>query len=110
MKKHGLSLMFLVLICLVLPLSVSAKQPQSSYWFPEQLLQWSPESGQDAEFNRSIIQLEDRFSGNQVNPNASKDAKIAALSAMNRQTSGVKATQGGDTAARIYEFEVNGLE
>ncbi|NEW09113.1 PKD domain-containing protein [Paenibacillus sp. SYP-B3998] len=89
MKKYGLSLMFLLVICLVVPLAVSAKQPQSSYWFPDQLLQWNPKSDSDAEFNRSMIPLQERFMGNKVNPNASKDAKIAALSAMNKMTSGV---------------------
>ncbi|OKP71329.1 endo-beta-N-acetylglucosaminidase [Paenibacillus sp. P3E] len=95
MKKIGAGFIFLIVICAALSTSALAKQPYSSYWFPEQLLQWSPASDPDAAFNRSTVPLQDRFVGAGVNSHATKAPKVMALSALNPGTSGVP-SQGSD--------------
>ncbi|MFB7813185.1 discoidin domain-containing protein [Paenibacillus chitinolyticus] len=98
MKKIGVSLAVSFAACAALGLSASAAQPHSSYWYPEQLLKWSPGADPDAKFNRGSIPLQERFTGDKVNANASKDPKIVALSALNAGTSGVP-SQGSDKFA-----------
>ncbi|WP_342435447.1 discoidin domain-containing protein [Paenibacillus sp. FSL L8-0436] len=95
MKKIGAGFIFLVVMCAALSTSAFAKQPYSSYWFPEQLLQWSPASDPDATFNRSTVPLQDRFVGAGANSHATKAPKVMALSALNSGTSGVP-SQGSD--------------
>lgn len=64
-------------------------QPYASYWHPNDLLTWSPETDPDAPFNRGNTPLADRFIGSiQVNTHARpNEAKIAALSIMYPSTS-----------------------
>lgn len=95
MKKLGASLIILFAICAAFSSSAFAKQPYSSYWFPDQLLKWDPVSDSDAAYNRGMIPLQDRFSGNGVNPHAIMGPKVVALSALNQGTSGVP-SQGSD--------------
>jgi mannosyl-glycoprotein endo-beta-N-acetylglucosaminidase len=64
-----------------------AIQPYSSYWFINELLEWSPENDPDADFNRGVIPLKKRLTGEIVNPNARDEARIAALSIMHPSTS-----------------------
>ena len=65
-------------------------QPYASYWHPNDLLSWTPESDPDAPYNVSGIELSDRFIGDtQANIHARPDeAGIAALSIMYPSTSG----------------------
>ena len=65
-------------------------QPYSSYWFPDELLSWSPSSDSDAAYNRGSIELADRFVGDsQANPHAHPgEADISCLSIMYPSTSG----------------------
>ncbi len=79
-----------------------AAQPHSSYWHPNSLLQWSPDSDEEAMFNRGSIPLAERITGNKVNDNAVEDAKLTALSIMNPNTSGVP-SQGSDDFS-VYTF------
>ncbi|OZQ69311.1 endo-beta-N-acetylglucosaminidase [Paenibacillus sp. VTT E-133280] len=95
MKKIGAGFIFLFVMCVAISTTAFAKQPYSSYWFPEQLLQWSPASDPDAAFNRSTIPLQDRFVTDGVNAHATKAPKVMALSALNSGTSGVP-SQGSD--------------
>ncbi|KPV59697.1 endo-beta-N-acetylglucosaminidase [Paenibacillus sp. A3] len=95
MKKRWTGLLLFMFSCLVFAAGAQAAQPHSSYWFPEDLLRWTPQGDKDAEFNRSTIALQDRFTGYQVNKHATVEPKVAALSAMNRQTSGVP-SQGSE--------------
>lgn len=76
MKKIGTGFIFLFVMCVALSTTAFAKQPYSSYWFPEQLLQWSPASDPDAVFNRSTIPLQDRFVTDGVNAHATKAPKL----------------------------------
>ena len=58
-------------------------QPYSSYWFVEELLQWSPESDKDAKFNISQVALASRFlnDSTDLNDDAQKIPGIIALMA-----------------------------
>ncbi|UOK58749.1 hypothetical protein MGI18_06455 [Bacillus sp. OVS6] len=98
-KKGLCSIVVFLSVCFVIfmPSGSFAAQPESSYWFPEQLLKWSPESDPDAPFNRSTIPLADRETLYNVNSNAQSEAKLVALSALNKNTSGVP-SQGGKSS------------
>ncbi len=62
--------------------TLPSDQPFASYWFPNELLAWSPEIDPDAPYNRSLTPLRDRFLGDlQVNPHARpNEARISPLS------------------------------
>ena len=79
-------------------------QPYASYWFPEELLSWTPASDPDAPFNRSWVELADRsWSDTQCNAHAhAEEAGITAVSIMYPSTSG-NPSQGSDTSA-VYAF------
>ncbi len=62
----------------------SSDQPYASYWFPNDLLSWSPLSDPDAPYNRSGIPLKNKFvdSITIVNSNARlNEARVNPLSA-----------------------------
>ena len=66
-------------------------QPQSSYWFPEDLLNWSFEEDEDAKYNVSIVELAERVDKKELKPSNDtqhEDFKVVALSIMNASTSG----------------------
>ncbi len=66
-------------------------QPESPYWFPEQLLAWTPESDPDLAFNCSTVPLAARVDKEKLTPvNATqdKDFEVLAISIMNSSTSG----------------------
>lgn len=68
-----------------------AKQPESSYWFPAQLLEWSADADEDLRFNVSTVPLAERVDTaalKTVNPTQNKETKVMALSIMNSSTSG----------------------
>ncbi|WP_257348916.1 endo-beta-N-acetylglucosaminidase [Pseudalkalibacillus decolorationis] len=83
-------------------LNAYAEQPNTPYWYPEDLLKWNPEENKDAPFNRGTIPLKDRFEGNKVNQNAMYKPKVVALSAMNPSTSGVPSQ--GSNKFDVYAF------
>ncbi|MDH5163166.1 endo-beta-N-acetylglucosaminidase [Heyndrickxia oleronia] len=93
-------------ICILLlwPSSGFAKQPESSYWYPEQLLNWTPENDPNAVFNRSNIPLAKREVLYKINDNAQSDAKLVALSALNSNTSGVPSQGGKDFFANTFSY------
>lgn len=61
--------------------TLPADQPFASYWFPNDLLTWSPATDPDAPYNRSHTPLRDRFlNAIQVNPHArAGEARICPL-------------------------------
>ena len=62
----------------------SSDQPYASYWFPLEILSWSPSTDPDAPYNRSGVPLKNKFvdSITVVNPNARvNEAKVNPLSA-----------------------------
>jgi len=80
-------------------------QPYSSYWYPQELLSWSPEADPDAAYNRGSILLQDRLMNDdlQVNDHARpNEAEVHALSIMYPSTSG-NPSQGGDVFD-VYAF------
>ncbi|WP_099303737.1 endo-beta-N-acetylglucosaminidase [Bacillus sp. Marseille-P3800] len=73
-----------------------AEGPTSSYWFPDELKEWSPEKDSDARFNRSHVPLQKERVKDHVNKAIQSDSRLVALSALNQHTSGVP-SQGGTT-------------
>lgn len=66
-------------------------QPQSSYWFPEQLLEWNSEEDPDFAYNVSTVPLAARIDKEKletVNSTQNKDTQLMAISIMNSSTSG----------------------
>lgn len=68
-----------------------ARQPESSYWFPAQLLEWNPDEDEDLIFNVSTVPLAGRADLallESVNATQNKDTKVMSISIMNGSTSG----------------------
>ena len=68
-----------------------ARQPEASYWFPAQLLEWNAADDEDLIFNVSTVPLAKRAdiaSLDTVNATKNKDTQIMAISIMNGSTSG----------------------
>lgn len=67
------------------------RQPEASYWFPAQLLEWNAAADEDLIFNVSTVPLAGRADPDSletVNATQNKDTKILAISIMNGSTSG----------------------
>ncbi len=79
-------------------------QPFASYWFPNELLTWSPAGDEDAPYNRSGIELATRTYGDtQCNIHATTDqGGVSTLSIMNPSTSN-NPSQGGP-GIDVYAF------
>src|SRR5699024_9508691 len=63
----------------------------SSYWFPEDLLEWDYEEDEDFPFNISTVPLAERVDDSKLKPVNDKqnfDTEVVALSIMNSNTSG----------------------
>lgn len=68
-----------------------SRQPEASYWFPAQLLEWKAEEDEDLLFNVSHVPLAERVDIAEldtVNATQNKDTKSMAISIMNGSTSG----------------------
>lgn len=66
-------------------------QPESSYWFPEDLLAWNFDDDLDAKYNVSRIPLAARVDKKEMpksNDTQNEEMKVVALSIMNSSTSG----------------------
>lgn len=70
-------------------------QPYGSCFQIDELKNWSPDNDPDARYNRSAIPLADRWMGPNVNPLASRDAKVMPLAMANARASQAP-SQGGD--------------
>ncbi|WP_417898721.1 discoidin domain-containing protein [Bacillus haimaensis] len=104
-KRHLLYLFtFAVLLICMNPGNGFAKQPESSYWYPDALLNWSPETDPHAEFNRSSIPLAEREILFNINDTQQSDSKIVALSALNPNTSGVPSQGGNSFFANTFSY------
>ncbi len=67
------------------------RQPEASYWFPAQLLEWDASKDEDLIFNVSTVPLAERVDIDKlepVNDTQNKDTKIMSISIMNASTSG----------------------
>lgn len=68
-----------------------ARQPEASYWFPAQLLEWKAAEDEDLIFNVSTVPLAERADIAEldtVNATQNRDTKVMAISIMNGSTSG----------------------
>lgn len=66
-------------------------QPESSYWFPKQLLEWNAKEDHDLDYNVSVVPLAKRVDMAKlktVNPTQNRNTKVMAISIMNSSTSG----------------------
>ena len=65
--------------------------PESSYWFPEDLLNWNAEEDEDLKYNVATVPLATRVDNSKlktVNETQNNDTKMLAISIMNGSTSG----------------------
>ncbi|GKX32093.1 endo-beta-N-acetylglucosaminidase [Vallitalea longa] len=103
MKKLRVLLLMVLFMTLCMGTqNINAKQPYASYWYPNELLEWTPENDEDARFNRGTIPLADRFTGDGVNSNAMSEPKVQIFATMNPSTSD-NPSQGSDIFER-YTF------
>lgn len=67
------------------------RQPESSYWFPLELLEWNADEDEDLIYNVSSVPLAKRADQSKletVNATQNKDTKVMSISIMNSSTSG----------------------
>lgn len=62
-------------------------QPFSSYWYPSELLKWSPKTDKDAKFNVGTVPLRQREKGDVVKKSQDENAKVISLAIANKTTS-----------------------
>lgn len=77
-------------------------QPYGSCFQIDELKNWSPDNDPDARYNRGSIPLRERWMGPNVNPLASRDAKVYPLAMANARASQAP-SQGGD-GDFVYAF------
>ena len=77
-------------------------QPYGTCFLIDELKNWSPDNDPDARYNRGAIPLRDRWMGPNVNPLASRDAKVMPLAMANARASEAP-SQGGD-GDFVYAF------
>ncbi len=75
----------LLTVCTVLASAIYAQQPYGGCWHVEYVANWSPETDEDAKFNRSLVKLQPRIDGNEIKANDYQypDALIGACLTMN---------------------------
>ncbi|MDO5410541.1 MAG: discoidin domain-containing protein [Lachnospiraceae bacterium] len=82
-------------------------QPEVPYWFPNDLLAWSPDKDEDAKYNVSTIPLAKRVDKEKLIPSVDtqvKDMNVVAISIMNSSTSG-NAPHGINTVdANVFSY------
>ncbi|APT75998.1 glycoside hydrolase [Marinitoga sp. 1135] len=84
---------------------IFADIPESSYWYPNDIVDWSPQNDPDAVYNVSHIPLAKRVYGEPLTKHASKEIKIMALSILNPSTSGMP-SQGSNNSFKTYPFSM----
>jgi endo-beta-N-acetylglucosaminidase D/PKD repeat protein len=81
--------------------------PIAPFWFPNELLEWSPSSDEDIEFNKSVIPLTQRVSKENidtVNETQNKDVNVVAISIMNSSTSGNSSQGSSNFEANTFSY------
>ena len=82
-------------------------QPESSYWFPEDLLAWNFEEDEDAKYNVSNVPLAKRVDKKELskaNATQNEEMKVVALSIMNSSTSGNAPRGLNDFDANVFSY------
>lgn len=77
-------------------------QPFSSYWYPKELLAWSPNNDKDAKFNIGTVPLQVRTKGDVVKNSQDDEAKVISLAIANKTTSSTPSQ--GKTEFEGYNF------
>ncbi|MBS5953394.1 MAG: discoidin domain-containing protein [Paraclostridium bifermentans] len=77
-------------------------QPFSSYWYPKELLAWSPNNDKDAKFNIGTVPLQVRTKGDIVKNSQNDEAKVISLAIANKTTSSTPSQ--GKTEFEGYNF------
>lgn len=77
-------------------------QPFSSYWYPKELLAWSPNNDKDAKFNIGTVSLQVRTKGDIVKNSQNDEAKVISLAIANKTTSSTPSQ--GKTEFEGYNF------
>ena len=77
-------------------------QPYGSCFQIDELKNWSPDNDPDARYNRGAIELRERWMGPNVNPLASRDAKVMPLAMANARAS--QAPSQGTDEDFVYAF------
>ncbi|WP_078577994.1 endo-beta-N-acetylglucosaminidase [Salipaludibacillus agaradhaerens] len=103
LKGYFLLTSLIILFSFLLPEDTLA-QPESSYWYPDQLLEWSPEADPHSKYNRSTVPLAEREVLFSVNETQQTDAKLVALSALNPNTSGVPSQGDNKFFANTFSY------
>ncbi|MBB6062170.1 endo-beta-N-acetylglucosaminidase D/PKD repeat protein [Thermosipho japonicus] len=93
----------IIILFSILSIAIFAQIPESSYWYPNDILDWSPQTDSQAIYNVSHVPLARRVIGTPITDSASKDIKIMALSIMNPSTSGMP-SQGSNNSFKAYPF------
>ncbi|GAB6168308.1 discoidin domain-containing protein [Clostridium carnis] len=81
--------------------------PISSFWFPEDLLEWNPNEDKDFNYNKSVIPLAkrvDKENLSPVNETQNKDTNVVAISIMNASTSGNPSQGSNKFAANTFSY------
>ncbi|MCU9813956.1 endo-beta-N-acetylglucosaminidase [Paraclostridium sp. AKS73] len=77
-------------------------QPFSSYWYPKELLAWSPNNDKDAKFNIGTVPLQARTKGDVVKNSQNDEVKVISLAIANKTTSSTPSQ--GKTEFEGYNF------
>ncbi len=79
-------------------------QPYASCFQIDELKKWSPDNDPDARYNRSAVELADRWMGPNVNPLASRDATVMPLGLASARCSEAPSQGGDDTFVYTFNF------
>ncbi|WP_126992632.1 endo-beta-N-acetylglucosaminidase [Thermosipho globiformans] len=93
----------IIILFSIFSIAIFSQIPESSYWYPNDILDWSPQTDPQAIYNVSHVPLARRVIGTPITDSASKDIKIMALSIMNPSTSGMP-SQGSNNSFKTYPF------
>lgn len=87
--------------------SLEANRPTASYWYPQDLLNWSEETDSNSKFNKSTIPLAKRVEKEKLetsNENQSKDSKVMAIVGMNSSTSGNPSQGSNEFTSNTFSY------
>lgn len=87
--------------------NISNGQPISSYWFPNDLLNWSFDKDPDAKYNVSHVPLANRVKKNLLpilTPKQNKDVEVVSISIMNQNTSGNPSQGSNKLNANTFSY------
>lgn len=93
----------LLLTIIISSICLLAEIPEASYWYPNDIIDWSPVEDVNAVYNVSHIPLSDRVYGEPLSNYARDNIKVMALSIMNPSTSGMP-SQGNNNSFKTYPF------